>query len=441
MMRQSKSNSTLSAGIARRCITPPRPVFQSGYGRSAKSEGVYQQLHARALVLEDTKRDRVAILTAELLDFSQPLVDAIKAGVKTRLGLDESQVLLSASHTHCGPVVDDQIANLYPEVDMEYVRWLGQACIDTICDAARELKPVTAQFATGVAVFGINRRRPDLPGCPMLPNPSGRCDHEVTILKLAQPNGDPVAILFSYACHATVMGGQIIGGDYPGHAQLQLEMEFPGANAMFLAGCFGDVRPRLINAKGSFRGGSIDDVRALGRELSLAVMAGLTGTVQDVTGPLLHRIETVQLPYQKPLTKDEFGKVAARNQGYEGKWAKVMLERLEKDGRLPRSRPSTVQALGIGPFRIVAFNDEMCVGYQLQVKKRLAPAPALVAGYCGCSRSYVPTADMIPQGGYEAHTNIHVYLEPAPLAPKTEQVLLSTALRLAGAKRGAAKAS
>ncbi|MCX6992312.1 MAG: neutral/alkaline non-lysosomal ceramidase N-terminal domain-containing protein [Kiritimatiellaeota bacterium] len=435
-MKQSKSVAKLSVGIARRCITPPRPVFQSGYERSAKSEGIYQQLHARALVLEDAKRDRIAILTAELLDFSQPLVDTIKAGVKKRLGLDESQMLLSASHTHCGPVVDDQISHLYPEVDMEYVRWLGQTCIDTICDAAQELKPVTAQFATGVAVFGINRRRPDLPDCPMLPNPSGRCDPEVAILKLAQPGGDPVAILFSYACHPTVMGGQIIGGDYPGHAQLQLEMEFPGANAMFLAGCFGDVRPRMINAKGSFSSGSVDDVRAMGRELSLAVIAGLTGTVRDVTGPLLHRIETVQLPYQKPLTRAEFKKVVKRDQGYEGKWAKAMLARLKKDGKLPTSRPATVQVLGIGPFRLVAFNDEMCVGYQLKVKKGLAPAPALVAGYCGCLRSYVPTADLIPQGGYEVRTNIHLYLEPAPLALKTEKILISTALRLAGAKRG-----
>ncbi|MFH1476300.1 MAG: neutral/alkaline non-lysosomal ceramidase N-terminal domain-containing protein [Verrucomicrobiota bacterium] len=435
-MKQRKSVAKLSAGIARRCITPTRPVFQSGYGRSAKSQGIYQQLHARALVLKDAKRDCIAILTAELLDFSQPLVDTIKAGVKKRLGLDESQVLLSASHTHCGPVVDDQISNLYPEVDMEYVHWLGRACSDTICDAAQELKPVTAQFATGTAVFGINRRRPDLPDCPMMPNPSGRCDPEVVILKLAQPGGDPVAILFSYACHPTVMGGQIIGGDYPGHAQLQLEKEFPGANAMFLAGCFGDVRPRMINANGSFSSGMIDDVRAMGRELSLAVMAGLSGMVRDVTGPLLHRIETVQLPYQKPLTKAEFKKVAERDQEGKGKWAKTMLARIAKDGKLPASRPSTVQALGIGPFRLVAFSDEMCVGYQLKVKKGLAPTPALVAGYCGCVRSYVPTADMIPQGGYEAHRNIEVYLEPAPLAPKTEKILIATALRLAGAKRG-----
>ena len=431
MSKKVTTQKGLLAGIARRCITPTRPVFQSGYGRSAKSEGVYQQLYARALVLEDSPKDRVAILTAELLDFSESLVNTIKAGVKERLGLQESQILLSASHTHCGPVVDDFISNLYPEVDMEYVRWLGQACIDAICEAAQETTPVTAQYAVSRAAFGINRRRPDLPGCPMMPNPDGRWDPEVGIVKLARPDGQPVAVLFSYACHATVMGGQIIGGDYPGHAQLSLEMEFPGANAMFLAGCFGDVRPRMINSKGRFCGGSVDDVRALGRELSLAVMAGLSGRLQDISGPLMHGIETVRLPYAPLPTKGELEEKAKGGSSSEARWAKEMLRRVERDGALPTTRPSTIQALGIGPFRLVAFNDETCVGYQLKIKKELAPAPAIVAAYCGTSRSYVPTADMLPEKGYEAYSNIWVYFEPAPLTPEAETILVATALRLA----------
>ena len=423
--------SVLRAGIARRCITPTRPVFQSGYGRSAKSEGVYQQLYARALLLEDDTGRRVAILTAELLDFSDSLVQDIKAGVQARLGLAAEQVLLSASHTHCGPVVDDFISNLYPEVDMDYVRWLGRTCVDAVCEAAQELVPVTAQFACGRAAFAINRRRPDLPGCPMQPNPGGRWDPEVGVVRLVQASGDTLALLFSYACHATVMGGQLIGGDYPGHAQLSLEQEFPGANAMFLAGCFGDVRPRLINAKGQFKSGTLDDVRALGRELALAVMAALAGPVQDITGPLRHGQDTVALPYQPRLSQAELQAKASAGGESEGSWAKVMLERLQRDGALPSTRPSTVQCLGIGPFRLVAFNDEMCLGYQVGVKQALAPAPAIVAGYCGSSRSYVPTADMLPEGGYEAYSNIWVYLEPAPLAAETEAILRATALRLA----------
>jgi hypothetical protein len=423
--------STLRAGSARRCITPTRPLFQSGYGRSAKSEGVYQHLYARALVLEDDSGRRVALLTAELLDFSESLVARTKAGVEARLGLAADQVLLSASHTHCGPVVDDAISNLYAEVDMEYVQWLGEICIEALCAAAAELVPVRAYFAVGRAAFGINRRRPDLPGCPMAPNPGGRWDPDVAVVRLVRADGETLAVLFSYTCHATVMGGQLIGGDYPGQAQLSLEQEFPGAQAMFLAGCFGDVRPRLINAKGQFKSGTLDDVRALGRELALAVMAALAGPPQEITGPLRYGLATVALPYQPALTEGELQARAVAGEGAEARWAKAMLARRQRDGAPPSTRPSTIQSLGIGPFRLLAFNDEMCLGYQLALKQALAPAPTLVAGYCGSSRSYVPTADMLPEGGYEAYSNIWSYLEPAPLAAETEVILLEAALRLA----------
>ena len=172
-------------------------------------------------------------------------------------------------------------------------------------------------------------------------------------------------------------------------------------------------------------------MRALGRELSLAVMAGLSGRLQDVAGKLTHGIKTVRLPYAPLPTREELAAKAAGKESSESRWAKRMLERMDRDGALPTTRPSTVQALGIGPFRLVAFNDETCLGYQLKIKKELAPAPAIVAAYCGTSRSYVPTADMLPQKGYEAYSNIFVYLEPAPLAPEAEGILISTALRLA----------
>jgi len=291
---------------------------------------------------------------------------------------------------------------------------------------------VSAAFAKGRAAFAINRRRPDLDGCPMMPNPNGRWDPDVAIVRLAGPDGQTVAVLFSYACHATTMGGQLIGGDYPGHAQLCLEQEFPGANAMFLAGCFGDVRPRMINSDGRFHSGTPDDVRALGRELSLAVMAGLTGDCQDLAGPLTHGMEVVRLPYGQLPTEAELSQVAESGSGNRPEWAKRLLERIERESALPTTRPSTVQVVGIGDFRLVAFNDETCLGYQLKVKEALAPAPALVAAYCGSSRSYVPTADMLPEGGYEAATNIYVYGEPATLTPEAESILLEAALRLAG---------
>jgi len=385
------------------------------------------------LALEDETGQRVAILTAELLDFSQSMVEKIHAELKQRLGLDECQVVLAPSHTHCGPTLDHPFSIVYDEVDRDYVRSVCEACVDAIAEAANDTVPIKAEFATSRAVFGVNRRRPDLDGCPMMPNPTGRYDPEVSILKLSASGDRPVAVLFSYACHPTTMGGELIGGDYPGHAMLVLEQEFPGANAMFLQGCLGDVRVRMVNGQGRFCRGSLDDVRAFGRELSLAVTTGLSGARTDVTGPLSRHREVVSLPFRDLPTQVDLKRKAEHGSTFQLAWAKAMLASIERDGSLPAERPAVVQALGIGPFRLIAFNDQVCVGYQLELKEELRGTPLMVAAHCGNSRSYVPTADMIPEGGYEVEGGIYSALQPAPLGPETESILFDAALRLARA--------
>ena len=423
----------LLAGIGRRCITPTRPIYQSGYARVAKSSGVYQQIYVRALALEDEAGQRAAILTAELLDFSQSMVEDIHAGLKQRLGLDECQILLAPSHTHCGPALDHPFSIVYDEVDRDYVRGVCEACVSAIAEAADDMAPVKAEFATSRAVFGVNRRRPDLDGCPMMPNPAGRHDPDVSILKLTASDDRPVAILFSYACHPTTMGGELIGGDYPGHAMLVLEQVFPGANAMFLQGCLGDVRVRMVNGQGRFCRGCLDDVRAFGRELSLAATTGLSGTRTDVTGPLSSHREVVNLPFRDLPTQADLERQAEGGSAFQVAWAKATLASIERDGSLPAQRPAVVQALGVGPFRLIAFNDQACVGYQLRLKEELRGTPLMIAAHCGNSRSYVPTADMIPEGGYEVEGGIYSALQPAPLAAETESILCEAALQLARA--------
>ena len=58
-----------------------------------------------------------------------------------------------------------------------------------------------------------------LPGGPMnhtLDKASllGPVDHEVELLLARRANGRPTAVLFGYACHATVLGEQSLHGDW-----------------------------------------------------------------------------------------------------------------------------------------------------------------------------------------------------------------------------------
>ena len=71
----------------------------------------------------------------------------------------------------------------------------------------------------------------------------GPVDHEVPVLCVREPDGKVRAVVFGYACHATVLSFYQWCGDYPGFAQLELEKRYPGATALFHAGCGADQNP------------------------------------------------------------------------------------------------------------------------------------------------------------------------------------------------------
>ena len=99
------------AGVGRANITPKGPIWLSGYAaRKHASEGVIQDIWAKALVLEDSGhplagRGRIVIVTTDLVGLPHELSAEVAERLKDKYGLDRSQIVLNASHTHSGPVV------------------------------------------------------------------------------------------------------------------------------------------------------------------------------------------------------------------------------------------------------------------------------------------------------------------------------------------------
>ncbi len=91
---------TLRAGFARIDITPPPGVGLAGNGPEGnRAAGYRMRLHARALVLEDRRGERIALVSADLPHVSALLQRRVAALTDTlRIGVD--RLLLSATHTH-----------------------------------------------------------------------------------------------------------------------------------------------------------------------------------------------------------------------------------------------------------------------------------------------------------------------------------------------------
>ena len=99
----SSDQSSWRVGLSRVRITPEGPIPMCGYSPHL-SEGVLDDLFAKAMVIDDGHNGHVVLLMADLLFFRQPFSEALCQRIIAKTGLDRCQILLNASHTHvsCG---------------------------------------------------------------------------------------------------------------------------------------------------------------------------------------------------------------------------------------------------------------------------------------------------------------------------------------------------
>ena len=75
------------AGVAVKVITPDQPQWMAGYGaRNKPAEGKLQDLHVKALALEDPSGQKVVLLTSDLVGISHAQSDAVVQEVMKKTG-------------------------------------------------------------------------------------------------------------------------------------------------------------------------------------------------------------------------------------------------------------------------------------------------------------------------------------------------------------------
>src|SRR5882762_2867891 len=141
-------------GLAKANITPTTPLLLAGYAsRDKPTEGKVMELWIKALALEDAQGHRAVVLTSDTLGIPQSIYQPVCAALKAKFGLLPEQVILSASHTHCGPVLRGALYDMYPLDDAQrslienYSAELETNIVKTIGQALADLAP--ARIASG----------------------------------------------------------------------------------------------------------------------------------------------------------------------------------------------------------------------------------------------------------------------------------------------------
>src|SRR5215210_389044 len=138
------------AGTASNVITPTEPLWMAGYAnRNKPCETKRHDLWVKALALEDPAGNRCVLLTTDLCGIPRSVSEPVCAVVIKQTGLKREQILLTCSHTHCGPVVRDNLIDMYdmpadqPDKIRAYAEKLRGRMVETILAAVKDLKPAS----------------------------------------------------------------------------------------------------------------------------------------------------------------------------------------------------------------------------------------------------------------------------------------------------------
>ncbi len=422
-------------GLASRDITPREAVWLSGYAaRTKPSEGVYQPLLARVLALADGER-RLLWVTCDLLGLDYALAGRLLEAITAATGVPDEGLLLSLSHTHCGPAIRANDREVFgPDIVAGQDDALVQVLPDLCREALANLRDGSLAFGVGHSTMAVHRRLTVDGQSRMLPNPAGPIDPDVAVLAVHNAGGDLAAAVVSYACHPTTMGGQLIGPDWPGFLRRGVEEARPGCQVLFANGCAGDVKPRNVTPDGKFAVGTLEAVERCGREVAASALAVLDGPLRPVTGRLRSAVERIELRLQEAPSRAALEATRQAGDRWQQLWASKLLARLDSGERLPRTRQFVARCVRIGDaFVLATLGGEVCVGVGRRVKDALRAFPAvMVVAYTDAIAGYVAARDQFAEGGYEVdHWYRYGSGLPAPFDPGVEDQIVAAVEHLA----------
>jgi len=411
------------AGVAKVDISPTEEIWLAGYGsRDRPVSKVSHRIWVKALALQDDS-DRVSVLvTSDLLGFTAGLSKRVADRVREKHGITRAGLAFNASHTHSAPVVGLMLRPAYalgPEhvpAIQRYTKKLEDQVVEVIDKAIADLEPASLSFEQGLAGFAVNRRRARR-GSRHYPAP---VDHDVPVLVAKDASGKIKTVVFGYACHATVLSGYEVNGDWPGWAQAGVEKRYPDAVAMFVAGCGADANPLPRR--------SVELAKTYGDVLAHAVDLVVKGNMQPVEGNLKVVLEHVDLPFQSPPTREELEwRIKTQDSESRKRYAQFLLDRLDRDGKLATEYPYPLQVWQFGDdVTFIVMAGEVVVDYSLRFKKAYGWDTTWVAGYSNDVFAYIPSERVLHEGGYEGGGAMIPYGQPRPFRAGVEAIIANT---------------
>jgi hypothetical protein len=429
----------LRVGRAAVPITPPAGMPMGGYYRVRYATGVHDDLHAKALVLEQSGA-KAAIVACDLVSLPRRFVDEARRLIQEQTGIDGSRVMISATHAHTSPEMGGRATNLDPKNAAIAKEWWGSLA-GKIAESVRlaDSRLTTARVRAGIGhedSVAFNRRFHMKDGTvgwnpgkrnPNIVRPAGPIDPDVGVLHFESASGQPLATFVNHALHLDTVGGEEFSSDYPYTiAKILDAVNGPEHVTLFTMGTSGNVNHIDVRSAAPQKGHG--EAARIGAILAAEVLRTMKRLKPVETSALQVRHETVQLPLNTHDASDvEKARQVVANYGKPG--AAPFLEQVKAFRVLNvaerESKPldAEVQVIALGDqVAWVGLPGEIFVELGKAIKLA-SPFPyTVISTLANGSVGYVPDRKAYPQGNYEVVS--------ARMAAGSGEALVDTATRL-----------
>lgn len=415
------ASAEFRVGVAQVDITPPLGTPMAGYYSNRPAKGTHDPLHAKAMVIE-REGVRIAMVSCDLLSMPGHIAKKARTLIQERLQIPASHVMVSATHTHMGPVLiggqlrynlDGEMLRL-AEV---YTQTLPEKLFEAVKAAADQTQPATLYLARGHEdSLTFNRRFWMEDGSvgwnpgkknPKIVREAGPIDAEVPVLYVESAVGKPLGVYVNYALHLDTVGGAQYTADYP-YALSKALAAAKGDSliTLFTLGAAGNLNH--VNVRSSLPQSGHGEAARIGTVLAAAVLKAL-GTMEEVPdGPLAASTRMAKLE-TSPFTQEELTAAKADAVTF-GRKDQAPFLRLVKAGRIlaiaaENGQPisAEVQVLSVGlSVAWVSLPGEVFTELGLAIKLGSPFTWTSVVTQANESFGYIPDRKAHAQGAYEA---------------------------------------
>jgi hypothetical protein len=411
-------NQHIRAGFSKVDITPPLDSIDAHgigywYQRSVRFTGVRDPLFARTLVAGEGNLRQVIISVDSIFDsfgFSQHT----SARISLALGIDESRIFITCTHTHSSPLIDRNNTRR----GVEY----GAFVADRIVDSAMEADRNGVDTTMSVCARGVNNvlynRRPLLsngrvaelhvPAAPASVMDAGPVDDTMTIVKFLRDDGQFIGGFCHFGIHGVaVQCSELLSSDCMGRAIQATEREAENNLILLhLNGPCGDIDPilmgddRSLDIMTSRLADAIREVANVkGQPLrNLAPAKAFRGTFRALRRETRPSAALERKRQALSTNADEAADIRHHSgAGYES----FVLAEEHVVSTLPAEFDIPYQILRWGDLVLVGIAGEIFTYFGLALRAACPEFLILPVGLTGGAKGYLPANEMFAQGGYE----------------------------------------